>query len=102
MSLRGRAGRFSFLATLAMNVEPIPTIRSKWKPEEDKLLGTAPDAQIARRLGRREVTVRARRVRLGIPATRQVVLWTHEEDRLLGKLPDEELARKFGRSVIAV
>jgi hypothetical protein len=85
-----------------MTSEPIVKVKGRWTPEQDKLLGTDPDADIGRRLGCNEVTVRARRVRLGIPATCHVVPWTPEEDRLLGTLPDEELARKLGRSFDAV
>ena len=48
-------------------------VKGRWTPEQDKLLGTVPDADIARRLGCNEVTVRSRRVRLGISATCHVV-----------------------------
>jgi hypothetical protein len=37
-----------------------------WTPEEDALLGTATDAEVARRVGRSEGTVRRHRQRLGI------------------------------------
>jgi len=80
------------------------TVKAKnpWTPEEDKLLGTATDAEIGRRLGRKEIAVRQRRKRLRIPPSRYVKPWTKEENRLLGILPDAELARRFGRSLIGV
>lgn len=40
-----------------------------WTPAEDAQLGTAPDAQVAARLGRSRGSVAARRHKLGIPAT---------------------------------
>jgi hypothetical protein len=36
-----------------------------WTPEEEDLLGTASDAEIAERLGRTATAVRARRLKLG-------------------------------------
>jgi hypothetical protein len=41
--------------------------RRPWKPEEDALLGTAPDTEIAARLDRHLSTVCIRRQQLGIP-----------------------------------
>jgi len=80
--------------------------RQPWTPEEEALLGTAPDTAIAARLGRHLATVCIRRQKLGIPnACRK--LWSPEEDKLLGTKPDEELARtleshcRFGQSAPA-
>jgi hypothetical protein len=39
-----------------------------WEPEEVKLLGTAPDAEIARRIGRSAGAVKIHRRLLGIPS----------------------------------
>lgn len=41
--------------------------RSTWTSEEDRLLGTAPDADVAIRLSRSSASVETRRARLGIP-----------------------------------
>jgi hypothetical protein len=38
-----------------------------WSPEEDRLLGTASDAEIGRRLGRQPSAVKSRRKHLKIP-----------------------------------
>ncbi len=64
-----------------------------WTGEEDALLGTAPDQEIAVRLRRPVYSVKCRRVRLGIPS------WhanrTSRRDALLGQLPDQEIAERF-------
>jgi hypothetical protein len=77
--------------------------RLTWTPEQDKLLGTAPDAEIARRFGRKTRTVEKRRLALGIPSNNPAYhQWTPDEDALLGTMPDRELARRLGVSLIAV
>jgi hypothetical protein len=40
---------------------------SWWTPDDDALLGTASDVEIARRLGRSEAAIRARRINLHVP-----------------------------------
>lgn len=70
-------------------------------PEEDRLLGTLPDAEVARQIGRTLNAVRKRRRRLGIALVRAVRRrrdWLPEEDTLLGTAPDTEIARRLGRS----
>ena len=47
-----------------------PARRRPWTPEEDRLLGTAGDADIARRLNRTLSGVKSRRKKLNIPAWR--------------------------------
>jgi hypothetical protein len=47
---------------------PVP--RKPWGPWEDAMLGVVPDAEVARRTGRREEAVRSRRARLLIPVPR--------------------------------
>ena len=64
------------------------------------MLGKATDAQVARRLGRSATSVKARRLRLGIAASRH--RWTPGQDVLLGKYPDKTLARRLGCTVKAV
>jgi hypothetical protein len=73
-----------------------------WKPEDDALLGTMPDVELAERLGRARSTVERRRYRLGVPCFRRhgpitpSRTWTRREDRLLGTLSDVELAARLG------
>jgi hypothetical protein len=71
-----------------------------WLPEDDALLGTISDQEVARRLGRSATSVKARRARQGIASCRH--WWTPGQDVLLGKFPDEELARRLGRTTEAV
>lgn len=58
----------------------------RWTADDDRLLGTMPDKELARRLGRTFIAVRARRSLKGIlthwhPAVRQ---WTPAELAMLG------------------
>jgi hypothetical protein len=72
-----------------------------WTTEEIASLGTAPDGDVARRIGRTANAVRIMRERLGIP--RPVGgRWTAEAVALLGKLPDGEVAPRLGRSLSSV
>jgi hypothetical protein len=73
-----------------------------WKPEEDKLLGTAPDAEIARRLGRTESSVKGRRLLLRIKFPNPARPWPPEELAMLGTMPDGDLAKKFDRPESAI
>src|SRR5205823_1162067 len=63
-----------------------PRFFQEWKPEEDALLGTASDAEIARRLKCASSTVRLRRSKLKIAAC--VPNWTPQEDALLKQFSD--------------
>src|SRR6266850_7609307 len=74
----------------------------EWAMHEQALLGTMPDAEVAKRIGRTLVAVGVRRRRTGIPNYRPVKRWTPEEDKLLGTMPDRLLARKLQRTIIAV
>jgi hypothetical protein len=75
-----------------------------WTEKEEKLLGTARDAVIARKLNRTKGAVRARRLALGIPARNATYSkpWMPEEDALLGVIPDRELASRLKRTFLAV
>jgi hypothetical protein len=75
-----------------------------WTAEDDKLLGTARDNQIAKRIRRSENAVRARRNILGIPAWNAVYSkpWTPQEDALLGVIRDRVLAKRLKRTFAAV
>lgn len=61
-----------------------------WTPEEEAILGTALDREIARRLGRTIPAVRMRRKALGIPAIR--IPWSMP-------VPKTDLARKISALV---
>ena len=74
--------------------------RHSWSAAEERWLGRQPDEEVARRLGRSIIAVKARRWHLGI--TSSPPRWTKEEDRLLGRRPDAEVARRLGRSVAGV
>jgi hypothetical protein len=66
-------------------------------------MGTASDADIARRLARDPKTVGDRRRELGIPHfIGKFREWTAQEMRLLGTKPDPELAVQLGRSLFSI
>ena len=75
-----------------------------WTDKEDKLLGTARDIDIGKKIRRSEGAVRYRRNSLGIPAWNVTYAkpWTPQEDALLGTIPDRVLARKLKRTFVAV
>jgi hypothetical protein len=80
----------------------------RWRPTEDKLLASASDVEIGRRLGRTKASVKQRRKTLQIAAHRPRVnripprRWTDAEDRVLGTASDREVARLFGRTTSSV
>lgn len=73
-----------------------------WTPDEDALLGTVRDSEVAARTRRTMVAVVLRRRRLGIANFKKrkpgckVPHWTAALDRQLGTLPDSVLARQLG------
>jgi hypothetical protein len=72
--------------------------------KEDALLGTATNAEIAKRLGRHPSSVQARRLKLGLrhgPA-RKKRPWTPEEEALLGTASDTEIDARLGQHVAVV
>jgi hypothetical protein len=73
-------------------------------PDDDHLLGTATDAQLARHLGRTVPAVISRRLKLGVRKFQSQAArpWTPEEFALLGTLPDRQLAQHCHRSYDAV
>ena len=73
-----------------------------WTIEEESLLGTMPDREAAKRLGRTVVAATLHRRRLGIPNWRGVKPWAAEELAILGTMPDRLAAQKLGRSRVAV
>jgi hypothetical protein len=72
-----------------------------WPEEHLALLGTMPDSELARQLGKTENAVRIQRERRGIPNPSGHG-WTEGELALLGILPDAEVARRTGRTPMAV
>lgn len=74
--------------------------RSRWTKRETALLGTAPDAEVARLLARSRLAVSARRAALGIPAfgpdPQPAPAIDERYDRLLGTAPDRVIAERLG------
>jgi len=66
-----------------------------WLPQESKLLGELPDAELARRIGTRTAEVSKKRASMGIsPSSLSKRLkWTPENLALLGTRTDNEVAR---------
>jgi hypothetical protein len=75
-----------------------------WTEKEDSVLGTATDAEIAKKIRRTLGAVRARRATLGIPSLGAFYPrpWTPQEEALLGTMPDRLLAKKLKRKTTAV
>jgi len=77
-------------------------------PEEDALLGTMTDREVAKRIGREESAVSARRYRVNVAAfvkrkpNRPAPPWTPERDALLGTMSDSDLACRLRCSPMAV
>ncbi len=65
LGTRGLPGGMTLLRLLRENGRIVQR-RDAWKPEEDALLGTMSDEDLAAQLGRTEVAVAARRRQLGI------------------------------------
>jgi hypothetical protein len=79
-----------------------------WEREENALLGTMPDKEVAKRVGRSATAVHAHRRSLGIRSyykrkpQSEPVKWTPAKDKLLGTMPDSKVARRLGCSPMAV
>jgi hypothetical protein len=99
-----RVGSAARRALIAKRRRHLRHLAPYWTPEEERLLGTAPDEELAQKLNRPEGAVEARRKKLHIRAWNSPYsfLWTPEEEALLGVVPDEELARRSRRTVEAV
>jgi len=88
---------------LRLKIPPFrPHYGRPWSLKEIKLLGTARDKEVARRLGRTIQSVRMQRRKLRIAAVPWGRAWTHDELKLLGKLPDSVVAAKTGRVLTSV
>ena len=81
---------------------PKPDSRFRtWTPEDEALLGTDLDKNIARKLNCDLSVVQLRRTRLGIrPFGRH--FWSPPEISQLGTAPDEVIAQRLGRTVASV
>jgi hypothetical protein len=85
-----------------------PAAGVPWTADEDALLGTMPDADVAARTGRTLVAVQSRRYVFGVPNVMKrnpiskPPRWTPKRERLLGTMPDTVVARKLRCSPISV
>jgi DNA-binding CsgD family transcriptional regulator len=77
---------------------PEPGEHYYWTQNELALLGTGPDGEVARRVGRSRSSVLRQRLKREVPAVYLFRPWTKEELALLGKVPDKEIARRLGRN----
>jgi hypothetical protein len=74
-----------------------------WSPEEESLLGTLPDQELALRLKRSVTAVQVRRAILRRPKPNPAYrAWNPLEEKLLGTIPDNQLAIRLGRSKASV
>jgi hypothetical protein len=84
-----------------------PLAGEPWTAEEDALLGTMKDRDVAARIGRSESAVSERRYALDVAAFTERAppgkpIWTPAKDRLLGTMSDVDLARRLHCSPMAV
>jgi hypothetical protein len=74
-----------------------------WTKRELALLGTRPDAEVARLIRRTFGTVWQKRRSIGIPQpSLRFRKWTPAEDKLVGTAPDAEIARRLNRTITAI
>ncbi|HTV39279.1 MAG TPA: hypothetical protein VMF08_01780 [Candidatus Sulfotelmatobacter sp.] len=82
-----------------------------WTKEEEALLGTGPDSEVAEKLNRTAGAVEIRRINLKIPIfgrarqpfrSAREFPWTKDEDALLGKSRDRDVAERLNRTLGAV
>jgi len=72
-----------------------------WTIEQDGLVGTAPDAEIAKQLGRTEASVKRRRGQLR-RLKREIARWNKRELELLGNKSNAEMVALTGRTVESI
>jgi hypothetical protein len=73
----------------------------RWTEEQEQLLGTLPDSEVALRTGRTEYAVRLEREQMGLPNPESRA-WTPEELWHLGTATDGRVAERIGRTPSAV
>lgn len=81
--------------------------RYAWTEHEEKLLGSMPDADLARQLGVKIMTVGTRRRALGVAPfhvnkSNLLTKWGKDELALLGKMPDAAVALRVNKSANTV
>ena len=87
-----------------MNPQPSKFGRHAWTRKHIAMLGTIPDAALARKLGLAVGTVLAKRQKLGIAASRPAksINWTRDLIDTLGRIPDREFAKIYRMNVLTV
>ena len=75
-----------------------------WTRKRIGILGTRPDAAVARMMGVCVGTVLRKRQKLGIPASRppKSINWSPDVIALLGKIPDGQVAKIYGMNILSV
>src|SRR3954465_3017542 len=74
-----------------------------WTEEEIRLLGTKPDYEVGRIIGRPGKSVWAKRKSLGVADPPGMVQsWTEEEDEIVRSHAAKEGAQMLGRTMVAV
>ena len=76
-------------------------MRTPWTADELALLGKLSDNQVARRIGRSQGTVTAKRSKLGIPgfSQRNPTIWTAAQLQLLELNDDLRVAQVTGKLI---
>jgi hypothetical protein len=95
------------LRRLALNIRAFDPSRHFWRPEDDKLLGVRPDAQVALLIGATVKSVRHRRAMLGkSPAPQDLANrpqpWTANEDRIVRTQGIDEAVGQLKRTRAAI
>lgn len=74
-----------------------------WRPEDDALLGTTPDVEVAKQINRSRMAVQVRRGVLGIPKPDPKYRpWSAEKEAQLGTASDSVIAARIGRQSATV
>ncbi len=83
--------------------KPVDPNDRVWTPKEEKLIGTMPDREDAKKLRRSVSAVTARRRQKEIPYLNPVLRpWHDLEIKLLGRASDENIAKRTGRTLKSV
>jgi hypothetical protein len=83
--------------------KPVDPNTRVWTPDEEKVVGTKPDREVARMLGRSVAAVTARRIGKGIAYVNPTLRpWTEKDLRLLRRLAPDEVSKRTGHSLVSV
>jgi hypothetical protein len=87
-----------------MKLHPLKRKRIIWTRTTIPMLGTMPDAALARKLRVAVGTVLSKRRKLGIPASRphNSIQWTRDMIDRLGRIPDREFAKTYRMNILTV